>query len=248
MSKYQLFEVDLKAPLILFSHGVGEYGMLYEPFAKALNEAGFSVILYDVRGHGENGPAGVLKKYQHLIDDIDEILNKERKNRKVYLIGHSLGALISHLYAVSNKNIQGVVSIGYSYHIIKVVQWLGLLFPNRKLHFNWSDTRSRHEKTIEEIQDPHLLKYVTYKLLYETIYKANKLVHKKLAQYPSKLLIIHGGADKIVPLNNAHALYDHVKTPKDIIIYPNSYHDVLLDIDKELVIKDIISWLKNQSF
>lgn len=244
MVPYHLYEVK-KAPLIIFTHGIGEYGLLYEPLAKALNEAGFAAILYDVRGHGQHGQPGQLKDYHGLIDDIDEMIAKEGQQRKVFLMGHSLGALISHLYAVSRPNIKGVISIGYHYHVIPMVKWLGFLMPNRKLHLNWADPKSRHVKTEAEIQDEHLLKFVTFKMLYETIYKANKYIHKRLNDYQPDLLVIHGGSDRIVPLHNAHALFDKAGAKeKDIIIYPESYHDVLLDIDQTLVIHDMIQWLK----
>lgn len=244
MVPYRLYEVSETAPLVIFTHGIGEYGMLYEGFAKALNQAGYAVVLYDVRGHGSSVPLGVLKSYKHLMDDLDEILLKEKKNRKVYLIGHSLGALISHLYTVSRPGITGVVSIGYHYHRIFALKWLGFLLPNKKLYLNWADKRSRHEKTEAEIHDPMLLKYVTYKMVSETIDKANQIIHNQLKSYPADLLVIHGGSDQIVPIDNAYALYDRAHTKsKEILIYPDSYHDVLFDIDQTLVIKDIIDWL-----
>ena len=243
MLSYQLYEHTKGSPLVLFSHGLGEYGTLYEPLAKQLNAAGYSVILYDVIGHGVLEPKGTLKDYQDLIKDIDEILNQNRRDRKVFLMGHSMGAMISNLYAVTNREIDGVISIGYQYHPIKAVKWMGLLFPKKRLYLNWSDPRSRHEKTNADIEDPNLLKSVSFKFLYETIHKANKVVRQGLKQYPCPILVIHGGADKIVPLHNAHALYDHLPKPKEMIVYPDSYHDVLLDIDQALVVEDIINWL-----
>jgi esterase/lipase len=33
---------------------------------------------------------------------------------------------------------------------------------------------------------------------------------------------------------------------REVIIYPYSYHDLLLDIDKDIVIKDIIDYLDDQ--
>ena len=78
----------------------------------------------------------------------------------------------------------------------------------------------------------------------ETIDKANQIIHNQLKSYPADLLVIHGGSDQIVPIDNAYALYDRAKAKsKDILIYPDSYHDVLFDIDQTLVIKDIIDWL-----
>jgi alpha-beta hydrolase superfamily lysophospholipase len=248
MVQYHLFEVSPKSPLIVFTHGIGEYGLLYEGIAKRFNAAGYSFLVYDVRGHGKRLPLGVLKDYKELITDLDDILSREKRDRRVYLMGHSLGALISHLYAVSNPNIDGVISIGYHYNIISMVKWLGFVFPKRKLHLNWADPKSRHEKSEADIQDANLLKFVTFKMLFETIYKANKLIHKHLNTYKPDLLVIHGGSDQIVPLENAHALYDKANTKsKDIIIYPNSYHDVLLDIDQDLVISDVIAWLNGKN-
>lgn len=243
MLSYQLYEHSKASPLVLFSHGLGEYGGLYENLAKKLNEGGYSVILYDVRGHGVGEPKGTLKDYRELVKDIDEILNQNRNGRKVFLMGHSMGAMISNLYAGLYSDVDGLISIGYQFFPIKAVKWMGLLFPKKKLHLNWSDPRSRHEKSEMEIEDPNLLKFVTFKFLYETIHKANRVVRQNLNKISCPVLVIHGGADQIVTLENAHAYYDHLNKPKEMIIYPNSYHDVLLDIDETIVIKDVIRFL-----
>lgn len=41
--------------LVQIAHGVGEHALRYEPFARALVAAGFTVLAGDHRGHGETG-------------------------------------------------------------------------------------------------------------------------------------------------------------------------------------------------
>lgn len=243
MLHYQLYEYNPNAPLVVLTHGLGEYGLLYEPLFKPFHEAGLSILLYDVQGHGQNGTRGWLKQYTDLIVDLKEIIQQNRRTRKVYLMGHSMGAMISHLYALTEFDIDGVISIGYQYYKIPAVKFMGFWMPKRRLKLNWADPRSRHTKSLSEIEDPALLDSVSFKLLYETIHKANAVVRKNLSQYTVPVLVIHGGEDQIVPLKNAYALYHQLPNAKEMIVYPHSYHDALLDIDQAIVLKDILDWI-----
>lgn len=232
--------------LVIFSHGIGEHQGIYETFKNALVHQGINVLLYDIRGHGKSESLKPYKTYQVFIDDLSKLVSANRQTyKKIFLIGHSFGSIISNLYAVLKDDIDGVISIGYQYKIIKIVKYLGFFLPFKSLKFNWADEKSRHEKSIEEINDPLLLKSINFRWLYQTLYKANNFILKHTLKKQMPYLILHGGSDKIVDPNNACYFYEHLKSnDKSIIIYPNSYHDLLLDIDKEIVVKDIILFLK----
>lgn len=233
--------------LVIFSHGIGEHQGLYEDFKNALVGSGISVLLYDIRGHGNSSRLEPFKTYQVFVDDLARLVKEYRvAYKQIFLIGHSFGAIISNLYASQKADIDGVVSIGYQYKILKIVRFLGFLMPFKRLKFNWSDEKSRHVKTAGEINDPLLLKYIKFRWLYQVLYKANKVIMKSKLDYQIPYLVLHGGSDKIVDPNNAYYFFEGIQSKdKHIIIYPNSYHDVLLDIDKELVYKDIILFLKD---
>ena len=93
---------DAKASIII-THGIAEHSGRYEEITKKLNDQGYSVIRYDLRGHGQSqGKRGALKSYHQFIDDLHVLVSEEKKaNTKrifLFLIGHSMGGLIVNLY------------------------------------------------------------------------------------------------------------------------------------------------------
>ena len=129
-------------PLVVFTHGIGEHSGLYLGFKDYLVQNGFSVLLYDLRGHGESESLEGFKDYKVFINDLhDLIINNRKKGQKVFLIGQSLGAIISNAYLTYQKDIDGIISMSYQYRYIRKVKYLGFIFPNKVLKFNWRDPR-----------------------------------------------------------------------------------------------------------
>lgn len=54
-------------------HGYAEHCERYDHVARFWNEAGFSVVGYDHRGHGRSdGQLGYFSSFERLIDDLQE--------------------------------------------------------------------------------------------------------------------------------------------------------------------------------
>lgn len=235
-----------KKVLAVFSHGIGEHLGLYEDLKDALLKADISVLRYDARGHGKSSPLKNNQDYNVFVTDLKSLIDQYKgSHKKVILIGHSFGAIISNLYAVTYKDIDAVISIGYQYHILNKVKIFGFIMPFKKLVFNWQDKRSRHEKKERDYSDPLLLKHIKFKWLYQILFKANRTIHKQMKELKMPYLILHGGSDMIVDLKNAYQFFEKLQTKKEIIIYPQSYHDLLLDIDKDIVTSDIIEFIQS---
>ncbi|RMD87124.1 MAG: alpha/beta fold hydrolase [Calditrichaeota bacterium] len=103
-----------RAPAIIVSHGWGRSAQQMLPHASYLHEAGFHVVLYDMRGHGDSDavPFVTLK---HLVKDLvavlDYILTRpDVDNEAIGLFGHSMGAAVSLLKASTDSRIKAVVS------------------------------------------------------------------------------------------------------------------------------------------
>ena len=153
------YQAEKSDTLLIFSHGIGEHQGLYTQFKNKLISANYSVLLYDIRGHGQSDTLKGYKSYQVFIDDLGKLVQTYRSDyKKIYLIGHSFGAIISNMYAQLRDNIDGVISIGYQFKVIKKVKYLGWLLPNKRLNFNWANQNSRHQKSEQDIHNPFLTK------------------------------------------------------------------------------------------
>lgn len=67
-------EVSAQKGIVWLVHGFGEYALRFQRLAETLTEAGFCVIGYDHRGHGDSsGPRGFAPSYQHFLDDLNTV-------------------------------------------------------------------------------------------------------------------------------------------------------------------------------
>jgi alpha-beta hydrolase superfamily lysophospholipase len=58
------------------------------------------------------------------------------------------------------------------------------------------------------------------------------------------LLLVHGEADVLCDVSGAHAALEKVRsTDKTLITYPELYHEVLNEPERDRVIGDVIAWL-----
>jgi alpha-beta hydrolase superfamily lysophospholipase len=71
-----------------------------------------------------------------------------------------------------------------------------------------------------------------------------RYLNRNIKKYDAPVLLLHGEADKIVPVEFSKRLYELLPVEdKKLITYPDAYHEILNDLDQEKVRKDIISWL-----
>jgi polyhydroxyalkanoate synthase subunit PhaC len=129
------YAAPTRAPLLLI-HGYGQNHYAFHLPARSmvnyLAQAGFDVFNVDLRGRGRSGhlgaknPASVLD-FVH--EDVPAALSEIEKlsgPAPVFLIGHSLGGVVSYCAAVDlPERIAGVVAIGSPYHFTLGTRWLG---------------------------------------------------------------------------------------------------------------------------
>ena len=59
--------------------------------------------------------------------------------------------------------------------------------------------------------------------------------------YPRSLLLVHGDADELIPLEHAHKLYQKAKEPKELKIIPGARHKMRLE---KVAMDFVLDWLK----
>lgn len=89
---------------VVIAHGMSEHIGRYDRFARALNDAGYSVSGLDHRGHGRTGEktgAGKLGPgtADALVEDLHHVVEEAKRDGvPVVLFGHSMGSMISQAY------------------------------------------------------------------------------------------------------------------------------------------------------
>lgn len=250
-------DVENAKASVIITHGIAEHSGRYEEITSKLNDAGYSVVRYDIRGHGQSqGKRGSLKSYHQTIDDLHELVLEEKKldPKKIFILGHSMGALIVDMYAVKYHDIDGVISSAAPSNFIKDVlpfrfigfRWLGWL-PKKT---NFADDQLARIKSVEEdyISDPLNLKKFYFSLAGNMFVGGVRFLNRHINQFDAPVLFMHGGTDKIVPVEFSERIYNLVPTKdKKLCIYPESYHEIFNDLDREKAFTDLIKWLNEHT-
>jgi acylglycerol lipase len=103
--------------ILLVAHGFGEHSSRYLNLVNHFVPKGFAVYALDHRGHGRSdGERVMVDSFQDYVKDLKTYFNmvkKENPKEKIFLIGHSMGSVISLLYTIEyQKELNGLVTSG----------------------------------------------------------------------------------------------------------------------------------------
>ena len=87
----RIYEADTPKAVVKCIHGMEEYQDRYMSFAEYLQEAGYTVVTANLRGHGPDAP-----KLSHIADR--EGHQRLLEDEEVILFGHSMGTIIARVF------------------------------------------------------------------------------------------------------------------------------------------------------
>lgn len=254
-------EKEKKEGFFVVVHGLGEHSGRYENFAKYFNDKGFDVAAFDLPGHGKSeGRRGDIEEFRDYVDDVDQFWGFIADNRKDipgFLIGHSMGGLIVLNYGLtySTPNLKGIISSGPLLGLaVKVPKWkisLGKIalkiFPTLSMDNGINpEYLSRDKKVVEAyINDPLVHSKVTARWFFSVMEAMEYTInHAHNHIYP--VLVMHGGEDKLTsPLASEEFVRKCIVKKKKFIKYPNLYHEIFNELEKEIVFSDILGWIED---
>ena len=113
--------------LVVLVHGYGEHIGRYEHLAQALTARGSTVVGPDHIGHGRSlGERALVESFEPIVDDLHAVVQAERGDLPVVMVGHSMGGLIAIRYAQRHRaDLAGLVLSGPAVGLGPVMrQWL----------------------------------------------------------------------------------------------------------------------------
>lgn len=254
---HQWISAEEKCKLILV-HGFGEHAKRYDLEAAQFNEAGYSVLAYDHRGHGKSdGTMSYVDSFQNYIEDLDTFINDSiHEGESFYIFGHSMGGLIVTKYLqtkVQHKGLKGVMLTGPLLMVSKdtapllqkVSGVVGSLLPKVKTVKLDASKISRIAEVVKDYNDdPLVYSGAIYARTASEMIKATKAAEKEFAKINQPILIMHGTEDKLTEPDGSQNLYDQCSsTDKEIILYEGGYHELTRDLVKDEVLGKMVDWM-----
>ena len=94
--------------MLLVAHGAAEHGGRYVGFARHFVQRGYGVATLDHVGHGHSeGTPGYVRDFADYVDTLDAYTRLVRSDYPAlpfFLLGHSMGGLISCCYLLQNQD------------------------------------------------------------------------------------------------------------------------------------------------
>ena len=250
-------ERDPRAALAIV-HGHGEHSGRYMNVVDFLLPRGYAVYGFDHRGHGRSrGRRGHIDSWTDYREDVREFLRSlaaREAGRAIFLMGHSMGALVVLDYLLHDPDgIRGAiisapplepagVAKPYLVFLSRVLSKTCPRFPLR-LALDAS-ALSRDEGVVRtRSADPLVHGRFTARWGTEAL-AAIARVKTRAAGVKVPVLFIHGEADRLNLSEGSCRFFERTASAdKTLRIYPEMFHELHNDIGYHRVLGDLELWL-----
>lgn len=255
---FQGWEVeDNPKAVVGLVHGLGEHSDRYYHVAEALNNAGYSLVGFDLRGHGKSeGQRGHFPTIDHLIADIDDFFHQVSEKYPDYprfLYAHSLGGMLALNFLISCKPVLlGAVisapglrsSLQDSKMKVLVATYGAMLLPKLSIKSELDPYGLSHDKDVVKayIDDPLVHDLITFSSARSMLEGINR-VFSHASEIQTPMLVMHGKDDKIVYPSGSQELCNLIKGDCTLKLWDGLFHEIHNEPQKDEVIQFMIDWM-----
>jgi acylglycerol lipase len=236
----------------LNSHS-GQYLWVGEQFA-ANDLAAYAI---DLRGRGRSeGERYYVEKMEDYTDDVATLVGiakSENPGLPVFVLGHSVGGVVSCIYTLDHQSeIDGLICESFAYDLpvpeiaLLFIKGLSYITPHTHVFPLKNEVFSRDPLIVEAMNNDPLIQGESQPAqTSKVIIDAASRLNEEFPLIKRPVLILHGTDDKATNSKGSQFFYDTTgSTDKTLKLYEGHYHDLLNDIDEEVVMADINAWIE----
>ncbi|TPQ39478.1 alpha/beta hydrolase [Cupriavidus pinatubonensis] len=243
---------------VLLVHGLAEHCGRYQHVAEVLCGLGLRVRAYDQRGHGASGGARMVAEHPDAyLNDLVEIHDAAVRVWKELpiLLGHSMGGLVAARFATARlRPVRALVlsspalALRLSPTMLTIHRVLLTLAPRLRVS-NPIDARmlSHDAHVVARYRaDPLVQTTITAGVL-ESFIRGMAQAQTDAPRLEAPMLMLVGGADKIVDPGGSRTFFDHV--PADLreeVWFGEGYHEIFNEAEplRSKVFAALTDWLR----
>jgi alpha-beta hydrolase superfamily lysophospholipase len=235
-----------------FNSHSGYYGWV----AEQLTASGLAAYAVDLRGRGHSdGERFYVEKLSDWVSDLGTVmaLVKSRESGvPIFLLGHSAGGVVSCIYTLEHQpELAGFICESFAFQVpapdlaLAAFKGLSHVAPHAHVYRLKNEYFSRDPKAVQALNADPLIAGETQPIQTAAeMVRADEWLKGEFGRITLPLLILHGTADKATKFSGSRLFYEQAGSPdKTLKLYEGHFHDLLNDIDKELVIADIKNWI-----
>ena len=250
--------------VVLALHGFNDYSGSFQSPAAYLKRRGIAVYAYDQRGYGGAPHRGVWPDTDALRQDAQSalrLLRARHPEMPLLLMGHSMGGAVAMMVLAEGPEglVDGAILVSpgllgwraapawkaFALRVgAHVVPWIEVSTDG--LDYNISDNEAM---LLALRQDPMMQPRTRLDKVYglvglmDAAWGAADTVR-------GPLLVLYGINDTIIPCSVVREVYDRLPgdnpSQRRLAVYANGWHELLRDLQAEVVWKDVATWIGNR--
>ena len=235
-----------------FNAHSGYYGWVAEQFVAT----GLAVYAVDLRGRGKSdGERFYVETFEDYVRDVEAVMamvNSRESGLPIFMLGHSAGGVVACLYTLDHQAaLAGLICESFAHELpapdfaLAVFKGLSHVAPHAHVLHLPNERFSRDPKAVEAMNNDPLIAHETQPTqTMAAMVRADERLKKEFPLITLPILILHGTLDKNTKPSGSQHFYDMAgSADKTLKLYEGGFHDLLNDIDKELVMHDIKDWI-----
>jgi alpha-beta hydrolase superfamily lysophospholipase len=253
-------------------HGLSGAATDFEPLCEAVTQAGFASFALNLRGQGSDPRRrrrGAFLDLNSLAIDISAFataMHSRQPGTPLWVCGQSMGALILSSMLADGRfgePVSGAILSAPVVALLRPTPWavrqavrvFAKALPGLRFYPSWFVSGkleplqvTRDEVHAQRIQTaPYYVRAFTFRFLHQlgTLIESSELIAAKMA---TPCLVLAAGQDVFVRPEQVRSWFDCLAAKdKTFRLYPDAYHLLWNDWDKEMVLADILFWLSERS-
>ncbi|EOD01232.1 alpha/beta hydrolase [Caldisalinibacter kiritimatiensis] len=222
----------------LLIHGFTSTPAELRELGEILYECGCTVYGIKLKGHGTTVEDLENCTYKDWIDSaVDGYYYLKEKCEQVYVIGHSMGALLA-MYIAENYPVDKLGLLSPPLVTKSKVAKLAFIAKFFMKYFEWGE----RERTEEESK--YLLGYNKFPV--KSVHELNKLtkvVRKELPKINCPVIIVHSLKDETVDIKSVELLYNNVSSKQKAKVFlKESGHNITVEKEKQKVFDALLNF------
>lgn len=236
--------------------GFNSHSGYYSLLGQQLASEGLAVYAVDLRGRGKSeGERFYVASFSDYVSDVHalvELIRQREPGLPLLLLGHSAGGVVSCLYALEYQvSLAGLICESFAFELpapefaLAVLKGLSHALPHAHVLRLKNEDFSRDPEVVKAMNaDPLIAKETQPTNTLAEMVRADERLRKEFSLITLPLLILHGTGDKAAKPTGSEFFYKHAGAgDKTLKLYEGHFHDLLNDLDKEIVFRDIESWI-----
>lgn len=245
--------------VIVLCHGYAEHARRYDHVAQRFGEAGLITYAFDLRGHGRSGGKRVylrnIGEYTGDFHTLVTIAANDHPQLPRIVVGHSMGGGVVFSYGVDHPDDYTAMVLsgpavyaqdGVSSVMITVAKLVGGILPGLPVEQLPTEAVSRDPDVVAAyMADPMVHHGKLPAGIAKALIQVGESMPQRASALTAPLLVVHGEQDKLIPVEGSrHLLSCVASTDAHLKVYPELYHEVFNEPERDLVLDDVTSWIE----